>query len=79
MSTLDAHILKAVFTPREVLIVCGVHLAILALWWNKQYWTARLQFPGPPVKNVWIGNLDQTMMPDIHEKVRVVSKETCAG
>ncbi|KAJ8119553.1 hypothetical protein ONZ43_g3518 [Nemania bipapillata] len=32
------------------------------------YTRARLQFPGPPVKNFLIGNLDQTMANDVHEK-----------
>lgn len=33
------------------------------------YVRARLQFPGPPVKNFWTGNLDQTMADNVHEKV----------
>ncbi|KAK5626570.1 hypothetical protein RRF57_002285 [Xylaria bambusicola] len=32
------------------------------------YTRARLQFPGPPVKNIFLGNLDQTMGNDVHEK-----------
>jgi len=32
------------------------------------YRAARLQFPGPPVRNFWVGNLDQTMADDVHEK-----------
>ncbi|KAL8984153.1 MAG: hypothetical protein Q9205_001795 [Flavoplaca limonia] len=32
------------------------------------YVRARLQFPGPPVKNFWTGNLDQTMADNVHEK-----------
>lgn len=36
------------------------------------YTRARLQFPGPPVKNIFLGNLDQTMGNDVHEKVRTL-------
>ncbi|KAI0430740.1 cytochrome P450 46A1 [Xylaria sp. FL1042] len=32
------------------------------------YTRARRQFPGPPVKNILLGNLDQTMGNDVHEK-----------
>ncbi|OTB01256.1 hypothetical protein M426DRAFT_75321 [Hypoxylon sp. CI-4A] len=32
------------------------------------YTKARLQFPGPPVRNLLVGNLDQTMANDVHEK-----------
>jgi hypothetical protein len=30
---------------------------------------ARAQFPGPPVKNFWMGNLHETMADNVHEKV----------
>ena len=33
------------------------------------YIEARSQFPGPPVKNFWIGNLDQIMADNVHEMV----------
>lgn len=36
-----------------------------ALWYLK----ARRQFPGPRVKNIWTGNLDQVLADDVHEKV----------
>ncbi|KAI6088749.1 cytochrome P450 46A1 [Hypoxylon rubiginosum] len=32
------------------------------------YVKARSQFPGPPIRNFWVGNLDQTMANDVHEK-----------
>ncbi|KAL9126809.1 MAG: hypothetical protein Q9217_004204 [Psora testacea] len=32
------------------------------------YIRARHEFPGPPVKNFWTGNLDQTMADNVHEK-----------
>ncbi|KAL9599267.1 MAG: hypothetical protein Q9219_003969 [cf. Caloplaca sp. 3 TL-2023] len=32
------------------------------------YVRARYEFPGPPVKNFWTGNLDQTMADNVHEK-----------
>ncbi|KAI3324061.1 cytochrome P450 46A1 [Xylariaceae sp. AK1471] len=47
-----------------VAIVTGTLL--LRFVWS--YWTARLQFPGPPVRNFWVGNLDQTMADNVHEK-----------
>lgn len=33
------------------------------------YTRARRQFPGPPVKNWFVGNLGETMANDVHEKV----------
>lgn len=42
---------------------------ILAFRFICFYVKARYQFPGPPVKNFWIGNLDQTMADDVHESV----------
>ncbi len=33
------------------------------------YFKARSQFPGPPVKNFWVGNLDQTVADNVNEKV----------
>lgn len=38
------------------------------------YIRARYEFPGPPVKNFWTGNLDQTMADNVHEKV---SRDSC--
>ncbi|KAF3761346.1 cytochrome P450 [Cryphonectria parasitica EP155] len=70
MTSLRIDFIKVVLKPREVLLILAAHLAVLTIWWIKQYWAARLQFPGPTVKNVWTGNLDQTMMPDIHKKWR---------
>ncbi|KAI0977543.1 cytochrome P450 46A1 [Xylaria arbuscula] len=32
------------------------------------YRLARSQFPGPPVRNFWVGNLDQVMADDVHKK-----------
>ena len=32
------------------------------------YIRARNEFRGPPVKNFWTGNLDQTMADNVHEK-----------
>ncbi|KAI0452983.1 cytochrome P450 46A1 [Xylaria acuta] len=45
------------------LVACTVFLRFIL-----SYTRARLQFPGPPVKNFLIGNLDQTMANDVHEK-----------
>ncbi|KAI0553204.1 cytochrome P450 46A1 [Xylaria curta] len=45
------------------LVACTVLIRFIIF-----YSRARLQFPGPPVKNFLIGNLDQTMADDVHEK-----------
>lgn len=37
------------------------------------YAKARAQFPGPPVKNFWIGNLNDTMSDEVHKKVGQLS------
>ncbi|KAJ5701642.1 hypothetical protein N7488_009190 [Penicillium malachiteum] len=44
-------------------------LLILILHFIERYRKAYAQFPGPPVKSFWVGNLDQTMTDDVHEKV----------
>ncbi|KAB2571925.1 cytochrome P450 46A1 [Lasiodiplodia theobromae] len=49
------------------LVALGVFLAVRFLY---RYRKALRQFPGPPVKSFWTGNLDQTMADDIHEKWR---------
>ncbi|KAL1639396.1 hypothetical protein SLS58_007977 [Diplodia intermedia] len=49
------------------LAVLGMFLAVRFLY---RYRKALRQFPGPPVKSFWTGNLDQTMADDIHEKWR---------
>lgn len=45
--------------------------APLLIQWAVRHVRARAQFPGPPVKSFWMGNLDETMSDDVHEKVRV--------
>lgn len=52
-----------------VLVATAVVAGVLFLRFLLSYTRARLQFPGPPVKNFLIGNLDQTMANDVHEKV----------
>lgn len=44
-----------------------VLLVIVRFIYN--YMRARNEFPGPPMKNFWTGNLDQTMADNVHEKV----------
>ncbi|KAH8164510.1 hypothetical protein CIB48_g3746 [Xylaria polymorpha] len=51
-----------------VLVATAVVAGVLFLRFLLSYTRARLQFPGPPVKNFLIGNLDQTMANDVHEK-----------
>ena len=50
-----------------VLAALGILLALRFIKW---YFKALRQFPGPPVRSFWTGNLDQTMTDDIHEKWR---------
>ena len=51
-------------------IIFLIILALVALVpFTYLYVRARYQFPGPPVKNFWTGNLDQTMADNVHEKV----------
>ncbi|KAI1189793.1 cytochrome P450 46A1 [Nemania serpens] len=50
------------------LVATALVASTLFLRFIISYTRARLQFPGPPVKNFLIGNLDQTMGNDVHEK-----------
>ncbi|KAL8828564.1 MAG: hypothetical protein Q9191_002517 [Dirinaria sp. TL-2023a] len=43
-------------------------LMIMVVRFMYVYIRARYEFPGPPVKNFWTGNLDQTMADNVHEK-----------
>lgn len=54
----------------KLLSMLGVLGAFLILRFIYRYMKAVKQFPGPPVKSFWKGNLDQTMADDIHEKWR---------
>ncbi|KAI0483738.1 cytochrome P450 46A1 [Xylaria cf. heliscus] len=51
-----------------VLVATALVACTLFLRFILSYTRARLQFPGPPVKIFLIGNLDQTMANDVHEK-----------
>ncbi|KAI0864078.1 cytochrome P450 46A1 [Xylaria cubensis] len=51
-----------------VLVGTAVVACTILLRFIISYTRARLQFPGPPVKNFLVGNLDQTMADDVHEK-----------
>lgn len=63
--------LEAYFFNDLVIIGIGIGLiAVLAtLRFLHGYQQARRQFPGPPIKSFWRGNLDQTLADDVHEKV----------
>jgi hypothetical protein len=50
--------------------VVSMVVFFLTLRFFHRYRKALKQFPGPPVKSFWAGNLDQTMADDIHEKWR---------
>lgn len=54
---------------QSTFVVVGILPLILLLRFIYFYVRARNQFPGPPVKNFWTGNLDQTMADNVHEKV----------
>lgn len=52
-----------------ILFAGGLVVTLLVVQFLRSYIRARAQFPGPPVKSFWMGNLDQTMADDVHEKV----------
>ncbi|KAI0973388.1 cytochrome P450 46A1 [Xylaria arbuscula] len=51
-----------------VLVALAFVAGTMILQFIVSYTRARRQFPGPPVKNIFLGNLDQTMGNDVHEK-----------
>lgn len=72
----DHRLLNLLFSWQNALVACfciGL-LSVLRVW--HRYHTAYAQFPGPPVKNFWVGNLDQTMADDVHEKVSPLSSSS---
>ncbi|KAI1161516.1 cytochrome P450 46A1 [Nemania serpens] len=48
------------------LVALALYTTKFIIWYRK----ARQQFPGPAVKSVWSGNLDEILKDDIHEKWR---------
>ena len=52
-----------------LLSVMATITSTLFIRFVKSYNAARNQFPGPPVRNFFVGNLDQMMGDDVHEKV----------
>lgn len=54
---------------QSVLLLVTILALIKTIHFIYVYIRARYEFPGPPVKNFWIGNLDQTMADNVHEKV----------
>lgn len=63
--------LNPLIVNHSIIIGIGIGLvAVLAsLRFLHGYRRARKQFPGPPIKSFWTGNLDQTLANDVHEKV----------
>ncbi|KAL8659388.1 MAG: hypothetical protein Q9226_000464 [Calogaya cf. arnoldii] len=53
---------------QSTLIILAILPLIVLVTFIYRYVRARCQFPGPPVKNFWTGNLDQTMADNVHEK-----------
>ena len=64
------------FFPTIIGITLGFIVALATLRFLTSYQKAKKQFPGPPVKNFWTGNLDQTLADDVHEKARPSSAGT---
>ena len=54
---------------QSFILVLILLLLIITLHFTHLHLKARSQFPGPPVKNFWTGNLDQTMADNVHEMV----------
>ena len=72
MTTVPSHIpliMDGVKVSQATFIVATTLALIAVARFIYIYVRARLQFPGPPVKNFWTGNLDQTMADNVHEKV----------
>ena len=49
--------------------IIGLIVVLASLRLLHGYQRARKQFPGPPIKSFWTGNLHQTLADDVHEKV----------
>ena len=64
------------YFPTLIGITLGFIVALVTLRFLTSYQKARKQFPGPPIKNFWTGNLDQTLADNVHEKVRSSSAGT---
>lgn len=56
-------------TGIRVIITVLLPTLVILLRFFYQYRKSRAQFPGPPIKNFWVGNLDETMADNVHEKV----------
>lgn len=54
---------------QNLFLVMTIPALIMIVRFIYLYIRARYEFPGPPVKNFWTGNLDQTMADNVHEKV----------
>lgn len=54
----------------KAFVALGVLVVVLLARFMYTYRKALKQFPGPPIKSFWTGNLDQTMADDVHEKWR---------
>lgn len=57
---------RGVYLSGAVVALLGAYRLLRFVY---AYVQARSQFPGPPVKSFWVGNLDQTMANNVHEKV----------
>ena len=58
------------------LSLCVAALGVVyAVRFFVRYLQARRQFPGPPVTNIWSGNLAELMTDNVHEKWRQWHRE----
>lgn len=57
-------------TLLNAFVAVGVLGIVLLARFMYTYRKALKQFPGPPIKSFWTGNLDQTMADDVHDKWR---------
>jgi hypothetical protein len=63
--------------PIPVLITTSLAVLLLTvlliLSYIYIYLQTHSQFPGPPVKNFWVGNLNQTMSDNVYDKASELS------
>ncbi|EKM51452.1 uncharacterized protein PHACADRAFT_152212 [Phanerochaete carnosa HHB-10118-sp] len=62
--------LREWLSPARVVLCASALLIARVVLFVYAYIKARRQFPGPPVTNIWKGNLDETMTEDVHDKWR---------
>lgn len=64
----ESHYDPSLLKVAAALVALGVFSVMRFIYW---YLKASKQFPGPPVKSLWQGNLEEIMTDDVHEKWRL--------